>query len=108
MYPHERSLVKQFADQPFVLLGINSDSDREELKKTLQAEQITWRSWWDQTIDGPIHTKWNVTVRPTIYLLDADGVIRYKDVMDRELDEAIATLLKEAAARPGKRVESRE
>lgn len=28
-------------DRPFVLLGINGDSDREELKKTLAEEQIT-------------------------------------------------------------------
>ncbi len=49
MYPHERSLVKRLQDQEkrFVLLGINSDEDREELKKTLEKEQITWRSWWD-------------------------------------------------------------
>ncbi len=47
MYPHERSLVKRLADEPFALLGINSDSDRQELKKVLAKEKITWRSWWD-------------------------------------------------------------
>ena len=25
MYPHERSLVKRLANQPFVLIGVNSD-----------------------------------------------------------------------------------
>jgi hypothetical protein len=29
MYPHERSLVNRLAGKPFVLLGINSDDDRE-------------------------------------------------------------------------------
>ena len=33
MYPHERSLVKRLADQPFALVGINSDKDREKLKE---------------------------------------------------------------------------
>ncbi len=98
MYPHERSLVKRLQDQEkrFVLLGINSDEDREELKKTLEKEEITWRSWWDQgSPDGPIQTKWDVTQRPAIYVLDARGVIRYKDVKGEELDRAVDALLAE-------------
>ena len=32
MYPHERSLVKKLKDQPFALIGVNSDRDLEKLK----------------------------------------------------------------------------
>ncbi len=100
MYPHERSLVKRLQEKPFALLGINSDSDREALKKTLQQEHITWRSWWDQgSPNGPIQTQWLIQQRPAIYVLDAKGVIRYKDVMDERLDVAIETLLAELASR---------
>jgi len=96
MYPHERSLVKRFAGQPFALLGVNSDSDREALKKTLVEEQITWRSWWDQgSPDGPIQTQWNVTQRPTMYVLDDKGVIRFKDLQADELDAAVDRLIAE-------------
>ncbi len=106
MYPHERSLVSRLDGKPFALLGINSDSDREELKKTLVDEQITWRSWWDNgNINGPIQTKWQVSVRPTIYVLDAAGVVRFKDVKDRDLDKAVDTLLGELAARPKKQLQ---
>ena len=41
MYPHERSLVKKLANQPFVLVGVNSDRDREEIKKVMAKEGIT-------------------------------------------------------------------
>ena len=103
MYPHERSLVKRLEGKPFVLLGINSDSDREQLKETLVAEQITWRSWWDDgSVNGPIQTTWQITIRPAIYVLDAKGVIRFKDVKGRELDEAIDRLLLELQAKPDK------
>jgi hypothetical protein len=96
MYPHERSLVKRLEGQPFALLGINSDSDREALKKTLAVEKITWRSWWDQgSPDGPIQTQWQVSSRPTIYVLDGQGVIRFKDVKDDELNAAVDRLLAE-------------
>jgi|SRR5579884_1343809 len=96
MYPHERSLVKRLEGKPFALLGINSDSDREKLKEVLKKEKITWRSWWDGgSTSGPIASKWNVTGWPTIYVLDAKGVIRYRNVRDKKLDEAVDTLLQE-------------
>jgi hypothetical protein len=96
MYPHERSLVKRLEGKPFALLGINSDPDRDKLKGHLQEEQITWRSWWDRTTDGPIAKQWNVHGWPTIYVLDAKGVIRYKNVRGEAMDQAVDTLLKEA------------
>jgi hypothetical protein len=96
MYPHERSLVKRLADKPFALLGINSDDNREELKKAMEKEQITWRSWRNGgSTTGPIATKWNVRSWPTIYVLDARGVIRYKNVRGEAMDKAVDTLLKE-------------
>ena len=99
MYPHERSLVKRLDGKPFVLLGINSDSDREQLKETLVEEQITWRSWWDSgSVTGPIQTTWQIPIRPTIYVLDARGVIRFKDVKDKALDDAVEKLLAELEA----------
>ena len=103
MYPHERSLVKRLQNKPFVLLGINSDSDREKLKKVLEKEQITWRSFWDGgSTNGPIASKWNVHGWPTIYVLDSKGVIRYKNVRGDAMDKAVDALLKELGAEPAK------
>ncbi|SRR5579864_1110807 len=95
MYPHERSLVKKLADKPFALLGINSDPDKAELRKALEKEQITWRSWWDKTTSGPIAKSWNVHGWPTTYVLDHKGVIRYKHVRDEKMENAVDQLLKE-------------
>lgn len=92
--------MKRLQSKPFALVGINSDSDREQLKKTLVQEQITWRSWWDQgSANGPIQTTWQVTLRPTIYVLDGEGVIRFKNVTDKGLDEAVDKLLAELEAK---------
>ncbi len=94
MYPHERSLVKRLADQPFALLGVNSDEDREKLKETMIEEEITWRSFWNGGgTSGPISTRWNVRGWPTIYVMDHEGVIRYKGVRGEAMDEAVDTLL---------------
>jgi hypothetical protein len=86
--------VKRLADQPFALLGVNSDANRKALKKTLRTENLSWRSWWDAgSIDGPIQTSWQVSQRPTIYVLDKQGVIRFKDLEGDALDRAIESLL---------------
>jgi hypothetical protein len=96
MYPHERSLVKRLEGQPFALLGINSDRDREALKKVMKKQGITWRSFWNGgSTSGPISSAWNVRGWPTIYVLDHKGVIRYKNVRGERMDEAVDKLLAE-------------
>ena len=67
------------------------------MKQTLLDQNINWRSWWDQTIDGPIHTKWQIEVRPAIHLIDAKGVIRHKEIDPSQVDQAIDELLAELA-----------
>ncbi len=92
--------MKRLAGKPFVLLGINSDRDREQLKDTLETENINWKSWWDAgSTDGPIQTKWQVIQRPMIYVLDERGVIRDKDVTHDDLDRAVDSLLEKLARR---------
>jgi len=97
MYPHERSLVKRLADKPFALIGVNSDKDKDQLRKRMTEEQITWRSFWNgpKGTAGPISTAWNVRGWPTIYVIDPKGVIRFKDVREKQLDEAVDQLLGE-------------
>lgn len=95
MYPHERSLVKKLEGKPFVILGINSDP-KEHLKEVIKKEKMTWRSWWDGgDTDGPIQRAWNIHSYPTTFVLDAKGVIRFKDVRDDEMEKAVESLLKE-------------
>jgi hypothetical protein len=45
--------VKKHAGRPFTILGVNCDRDRGELKKMLEKERITWRSFWDGDGGGP-------------------------------------------------------
>ena len=92
------------AGKPFVLLGINSDKDRKAIKAVTIKEKITWRSWWDGGgIEGPIATQWQISNWPTLYVLDANGVVRYIEshggTPDGEaLDKIVNALLKERKA----------
>ena len=104
MYPHERSLVEKLKDKPFALLGVNSDRDREKLKKVIEEKKLTWRSFWNGgSTGGPISTEWNVQGWPTVYLIDHTGTIRAKNPQalpgeEKNLDEQIEKLVKEAEA----------
>jgi hypothetical protein len=95
MYPHERSLVKRLENKPFALIGVNSDPDKDKLRPVLEKEEITWRSFWDQTTSGPIAKSWNISGWPTIYVLDSKGTIRAKNLRGEELDKMIDSLLAE-------------
>jgi len=98
LIPHERSLVKQLKGKPFTLIGINSDKEVEVARKAVEKLEINWRSFWngEKGTFGPISTKWNVDSWPKTYLIDAKGIIRYKDLKGEELDEAIEKLMAEA------------
>lgn len=95
MYPHERSLVKKMEGKPFVILGINSDP-KDHLKQVIKKEKMTWRSWWDGgDTDGPIQRAWNIHSWPTTFVLDSKGIIRFKNVRDDQMEQAVESLLKE-------------
>ncbi len=106
MFPHERSLVARLKDDPFALVGVNSDENFEELKKKEYLEEkITWRSFQNSAATPPISEQWKVSGWPTLYLVDAEGKLRKKWIgspSEAELDAAIDGLVAEATAGKGK------
>jgi hypothetical protein len=157
MLPHERAMVDRLKDEPFALLGLNSDGDgsvsskfedaekaairasgmREgqaidairrgdakvmeklgalgaplkkkifdadlaNLDKILTKNKITWRQHVMGTTDGALPNKWNVQGWPTIYILDEKGVIRFRDLRDDEMEEAVVKLLEEMKEKKGR------
>ena len=97
MLPHEKEMVKRLADKSFALIGINSDGNRSVVNTILEREKITWRNVIDGSTSGKIATAWNVHGWPTIYVLDASGKIRHRDLRDQELEDAVDKLLAEAS-----------
>ncbi|MCE9596081.1 MAG: TlpA family protein disulfide reductase [Planctomycetes bacterium] len=98
LVPTEKQLVRRFASEPFSLLGVNSDGDAATVKQVLARHGITWRQAVDRDTSGALATRWNVHAWPTLYLLDARGVIRARDVRDEaELARTIELLLAELA-----------
>jgi len=97
MLPHERSLVKKLEGKPFALIGVNSDTDRDATKKSMADRGLSYRSWWDgyltENTAGPIATNWAVSGWPTVYVIDASGVIRFVDLRQEDLLKGVRQVL---------------
>jgi len=94
MIPHEREMVDSLKDRPFALISISADEERDTLEKFLVKEPMPWVHWW-QGKDGAMLKEWNIHFFPTLYVLDAGGVIRYKNIRGPQLEEAVNKLLAE-------------
>jgi len=98
MIPHERELVQRLKDKPFTLVSISFDDTKEEVKEYMEKEKMPWTHWFNGR-NGPIGKAWNIKAFPTIYVLDAKGVIRFKGVRGEAMDKAVETLLAEPPAK---------
>jgi hypothetical protein len=79
---------------------VNVGGNAKNLKDVARKENLTWRSFADlgNAGQGPIAAQWNLTNTPTLYVLDARGVIRYKWVGgpgEKAIDAALDKLMKE-------------
>jgi hypothetical protein len=88
--------VKQLEGKPFSIVGVNSDASLAETRKQLVEQKISWPSFFDGgSTEGPIASKWGVRGWPTIYVIDKQGVIRFLNVRDDSMTEAVQQLLQE-------------
>src|SRR5262245_47031177 len=94
MIPHTRDMVRRLARKPFALVSISADADEALLRDFVRGEGMYWTHLLDGP-NGPIITTYEVESFPSIYVLDANGVIRYRDVRDRELERSVEKLLAE-------------
>jgi len=92
--PEHRRLLERMAGKPFALLGVFLHGDLSRARKEIEKYGITWPSFRDSR-DDKIAKNWNVSSWPNIWVLDARGVIRYRDLRGRDLEQAVDTLVRE-------------
>lgn len=92
-------------NEPFALIGINTNGyTPEKLKEVMDKEKLNWRSYADTRPKsgagfGSISSTWNLQGTPTLFVLDHNGVIRYRwlgSPGEKAIDAALALLVKEA------------
>lgn len=67
--------MKQLAAKPFALLGVHGlDYPPKKLKAVMEKEKLNWRSVSSRAVAA----KWSARGTPTYYVIDTQGVIRFK------------------------------
>jgi thiol-disulfide isomerase/thioredoxin len=96
MIPHEKSLYKRMEGRPIAFIAVSNDEKKDDLTKFLDKNQIGWPNVFDG-MRGPITSAWHVEAFPTLFLIDAKGIIRHKFIgqVEFELDSAVNKLLGE-------------
>jgi peroxiredoxin len=98
-YPYFNHLLNRLKDEPFVLLGVNTDTTLERARQVAKEQKIGWRSWWDGGLQlrGPLCQRYGVTAVPTTFVIDKKGIIRQQFpgttiefLLDRKVDETLA------------------
>jgi RNA polymerase sigma factor (sigma-70 family) len=88
-------LVEQMDGKAFSLIGIHADDNTERAKAVAEKFELKWPSFGDAR-EGPISKAYNINSWLTIYVLDRNGVIRYRGLhFTSEIAAAADKLLKE-------------
>jgi thiol-disulfide isomerase/thioredoxin len=106
MVPVERTLFDRLHGKSFAMIGVNGDAILADAKRATAREKMDWPSFWNGK-GGPkglISEAWNVHGWPTIFVLDADGIIRFKmegygSVSSNLLNGSVDALMKQLTAR---------
>jgi thiol-disulfide isomerase/thioredoxin len=96
MVPSEIRLAERMKGKPFALIGVNGDAIRNDAKYAIEKKNITWPSFWSKEGPrGPVPTAWNIHGWPTVFILDPNGVIRFKgeggniDLINQKVDQLL-------------------
>jgi thiol-disulfide isomerase/thioredoxin len=101
--PHSNELVKKMKDKPFVFVSISRDEKKDTLTDFLKKNEMPWTHWWEGVGESSISHEWGIDGIPAIYVVDAKGVIRHKQIgfdpaataQNEAFDKMIEDLVKE-------------
>jgi thiol-disulfide isomerase/thioredoxin len=101
--PSLRDLQKKHAKDPFVLIGVSSDSSEQTVRDFTGRNQMEWVQFWDR--DRKIQQLFDVRAWPTYVLIDDEGIVRFRTSgttaqASARLSDEIRKILKAAAKTP--------
>ena len=65
-----------------------------DVRAFVKKHPMPWTHWYASP-QGGVVDDWEIESLPTIFVLDAKGIIRARDVREKELDAAVDRLLRE-------------
>ncbi len=98
LVPQERALTTRHAGRPFAVVGVNCDEELATARKSAASKGMAWRSFQNTGGDGvPVAEAWAIRAWPTLYLIDAKGVVRKRwlgappdEILSEEVERMVA------------------
>jgi len=94
--PHIKSIARQFAGQPLVIISISLDKDEDKWKNFVKSNQMTWLQYRDGYFDGNIAKLFAVNAIPATFTIDTDGVLEDQHVGDADIEGKLKKLVAHA------------
>lgn len=96
--PHMRDIAHKFQGQPFVMLSVSLDEDKdiEKWRSFVNKNEMTWLQYRDGGFDGPVSKLFGVTAIPATFTIDADGVLEDQHVGDASIEGKLKKLIAQA------------
>lgn len=88
--PFLKELKAKFPAESFAIIGINTDSQIEEMRKTIVNKKINWTQIFD--INGEMFNKFAVGPIPTFILVDKEGKIIFRGVGSDDQEQLLKML----------------
>jgi thiol-disulfide isomerase/thioredoxin len=99
LIPHEKRVVERFDRNRFAIVGVNSDADLKAAREAVKQHEISWRSFRNGREGAErISERWHILGYPTLYLLDANGIVRKRWIGNPPPDDLEATIERLIAA----------
>lgn len=89
-----RQRLQRFQGKPFTIIAVNCDDERTNAISIIEQQNVTWPTIADG-LRGPIGTAWNIHQWSSRFVLDREGIIRYREMRGKALEEAVGELLAE-------------
>ena len=86
--PNLKKVYAEYAAKGFQIISISIDKKKADWEKALKEEQLVWPNFLD---NGDVAATYKVKMIPTMYLIDANGIL----VAENLRGEALAEKLKE-------------
>ncbi|MEZ6051102.1 MAG: carboxypeptidase regulatory-like domain-containing protein [Planctomycetaceae bacterium] len=93
--PAVNALYEKYHDQGLEIIGVHSTEDADNLQFYADKHNIHWPVCAD--VDSQTNAAWHVQLNSGHYLLDRSGTLRSADLFQGHLEEAVKSLLAEAA-----------
>jgi thiol-disulfide isomerase/thioredoxin len=96
--PNVVKLYKKHHDSGFEIIGISLDRSREALDRYVRDNGMRWPQFFDGKFwENEIAMMYKVRAIPATFLIDRRGVLRYRSIRGKQLEEAVDKLVKEAS-----------